>query len=436
MKLTVFQSDQGDCLLLTAEDGTTILVDGGMRDSYTEHVAKNLAKVDKLDLICVSHIDRDHISGVLQLLDDMVAWKVYEYQRDGGNTGFKKPVSPKPPDVHAIWHNAFGELVEDNDDALGSQLVQNMQLTNVRTLLSGDKAEALAEVAEQYVNLVSSMREGLEVSRRVGPRQLGIPLNEPTGGKLIFVDTAPSVIPLGTMDVTVIGPFRRDLEALRKEWNQWLKKSRRVINRIRKEARRDEKNLDLALDDGQLLHSSLLALTDALGDRSNVTVPNLASLMMLVEEGGKSVLLTGDGHSTDILKGLQHCGKLEAGRGFHVDVLKVQHHGSEHNLDANFCKHVTADHYVFCGNGAHHNPDLEVVRTVIDSRVGAGANDSLSSGVKRPFKLWFNSSAAVTEEGYRDHMRRLEQLMVAEAAKFTRLHYRFLRRGSIFEISV
>ena len=52
-----------------------------------------------------------------------------------------------------------------------------------------------------------------------------------------------------------------------------------------------------------------------LGRRKKVTAPNLASLMFLVEEGGKTLLLTGDGHHEDILKGLQHHGKLEAHGG-------------------------------------------------------------------------------------------------------------------------
>ena len=49
MKLTVFQSDKGDCLLLTSADGKNVLIDGGMSDSYTTHVAPALNKlhVDK-----------------------------------------------------------------------------------------------------------------------------------------------------------------------------------------------------------------------------------------------------------------------------------------------------------------------------------------------------------------------------------------------------
>ena len=54
--------------------------------------------------------------------------------------------------------------------------------------------------------------------------------------------------------------------------------------------------------------------------------------MFLVEAGGKTVLLTGDGHARDIERGLKEAGRLDAQGEMHVDVLKVQHHGSKDNL--------------------------------------------------------------------------------------------------------
>ena len=82
MKIRIFQSDQGDCLLISSKE-SNILVDGGMASSYTEHVAPMLAKMrDKgevLDLVCVSHIDQDHISGILKMIEDEVDWRVYDF---------------------------------------------------------------------------------------------------------------------------------------------------------------------------------------------------------------------------------------------------------------------------------------------------------------------------------------------------------------------
>jgi hypothetical protein len=128
--------------------------------------------------------------------------------------------------------------------------------------------------------------------------------------------------------------------------------------------------------------ANALASTLKLGQRGEVTTPNLASLMFLVEEGSQTLLLTGDGHAKDILDGLKHHGKWDNGQQIRVTCLKVQHHGSEHNLHGAFCEAVTADHYIFCGNGGHNNPDLRVVRCIVDSR-RADAD---------AFKLWFSSS--------------------------------------------
>jgi hypothetical protein len=113
-----------------------------------------------------------------------------------------------------------------------------------------------------------------------------------------------------------------------------------------------------------------------------------------------------------------------------VDVLKVQHHGSEYNLDADFCQRVTADHYIFCGNGAHQNPNLEVVRLLIDSR--------LADGQGKGFKLWFNSSAGLAgSEDRAAHMQKVEELVVRAAEQSQgRLAYRFLKQGSKLEIEL
>ena len=82
------------------------------------HVAPALARIRErggvLDLVYVSHIDRDHISGVLQLMDDLVAWRVFDYQRESGNQDYPEPESPRPPEVRDLWHNAFHELVTAN----------------------------------------------------------------------------------------------------------------------------------------------------------------------------------------------------------------------------------------------------------------------------------------------------------------------------------
>ena len=88
------------------------------------------------------------------------------------------------------------------------------------------------------------------------------------------------------------------------------------------------------------------------------------------------------------------------GAGLHVDVLKVQHHGSEHNLDVNFARHVSAKHYVFCGNGFSGNPAREVIDFIFASRRGSPAERTLApAAVGEQFHFWFSTTAAAQEQG-------------------------------------
>ena len=77
---------------------------------------------ERLDLVYVSHIDEDHISGVLRLLDDADDWCVHDFQLTRGNAVHKPPRSMRPPEIGAIWHNAFHELVGDNAGPIESML--------------------------------------------------------------------------------------------------------------------------------------------------------------------------------------------------------------------------------------------------------------------------------------------------------------------------
>jgi hypothetical protein len=83
-------------------------------------------------------------------------------------------------------------------------------------------------------------------------------------------------------------------------------------------------------------------------------------------------------------------------------VLKVQHHGSEHNIIAEFCERVIADDYVFCGNGEHENPDLDVLELVADHR----------SQQPGKFRLWFNSNSKVSRtQAGKEQMTKVEHLI-------------------------
>ena len=190
------------------------------------------------------------------------------------------------------------------------------------------------------------------------------------------------------MNVFVIGPLPSEVARVRDEWNAWLRKNKDRIRKLKKEAEADARSIGNSAD---RIADLLAARVDELGNRDDVTAPNLASVMVLLEEGKTKVLLTGDGHWEDILKGLAHHKKLDAEGNLHVDVLKIQHHGSEHNHKVDMAEHVTADNYVFCGNGKHDNPDARVVKLVCESHRKVRPMDK--------FTLWFNCAPDLAPAG-------------------------------------
>ena len=49
-------------------------------------------------------------------------------------------------------------------------------------------------------------------------------------------------------------------------------------------------------------------------------------------------------------------------------MLKVPHHGSDNNMETIFFERVTADHYVFSGDGEHGNPERETLEMLLEAR--------------------------------------------------------------------
>lgn len=432
MKLTVFQAGKGDCLLL--RDGTTnVLVDGGMRADYKTHVAPALGEMreagEELDVVYVSHIDRDHISGVLQLLDDEIDWRVFDYQRSNGNTRIRRPARPRPPVVRQLWHNGFREQVRANVGEIEELLAARA------TVLEASDRRGVRALAPLHRELATSISEGIELSRRAGAAQLGIPVNQSFGGRLALVRDDQQPVQIGGFSFAVIGPFTEDLDALRTEWDSWLRESRAEHQRLRRRMRRDAERLPSA--EVESIHEPLRLAAEDLGDRNRVTVPNLASLMLIVDVDGHTLLLTGDGHARDILKGLDQAGRLDESGRLHVDVLKVQHHGSEHNLTREFARRITADVYVFCANGEHDNPDPRVVTAIIESRLGPANRRTTNPAATGRFELLFNSSSSGDGRPQdRAHMRGLERTVAAAAARSGgRLRFAFADQSS-FEVDL
>ncbi len=392
MKLRIFQSEEGDCNLLQSNDGKNILCDGGLSRSMKDHVSVNLGELigpdGKLDYIYVSHIDQDHIWGVLRLLEDSLDWKVYKYHHDRNDLDIQKPKSPKPPEIGGLWHNAFSDLVVKNVGEISDLLAASAPV------MFGTAIPELVNAAEESMKIAHSIPQAIKVSRFCKNDLLGIPVNKIPGSsgpaKLLYFKKKPQSFKVGSLKFTIIGPSESELDDLRDGWNNWVEGHQKRIESIQKEIHEQiEKFANDQLESTPFDYRNWNGVPDFKG----VSTPNVASLMFMVEEGGKRLLLTGDSQQEKILEGLKAAGFLDDGH-IHLDVLKVQHHGSENNLDEKFARHVSADHYIFCGNGTHGNPEPKVLNIIYKSRMGPKSKLTKAVEAKgKKFTFWFSTDS-------------------------------------------
>ena len=393
MKLRIFQSKQGDCLLLQSSDGKNILCDGGMAKSMRNQVRDHLPGLvngngGKLDVVYVSHIDQDHIQGIEQLLKDALEWRVFDHHQNNNDNDVRPPRFPRPPEIGGLWHNAFRDQVDDNDGEIEDMLAATAPV------LFGTSVPEFMEYANDMQNIANSIPQALRVSKYCQADLLDIPVNElpdSTGpARLLFFRDQPVSFNVGSLKVTIVAPSKSALEDLKNGWNTWLSSNEDRVREIREEIQRRVSRFE-----NQELSGSPFDLRDWNGipDFRGVTAPNVASLVLFVEEDGKTLLLTGDAQQDKILEGLEAANLMPDGH-IHLNVLKIPHHGSEHNMDENFAKRVSADHYVFCGNGSSGNPEPEVLRMIHRSRVGSSRFRALSPDADgRIFRFWFSTTS-------------------------------------------
>jgi hypothetical protein len=314
----------------TEQDPGLVMIDGGPSQVYPPHLkprldtirgTRNLAAGSSLpvDLLMVSHIDDDHIKGILELTREL--------------TDAKRARKPLPVKIGNLWHNSFDKIIGNDPHELTSAVTASFGAA----ALSG---EVDPEDLEPSAGLVlASVPQGQKLSDDA--KTLGLRVNGHAQGQVVMAEAGAAPVDLGKgLRLTVIGPMKQELAELQEEYDRFLKKKKAA-----------DKNAEAALA--------------AFSDDS---AANLSSIVVLAEAEEKRILLTGDARGDKILEGLELVGLLAAGGTMHVDVLKAPHHGSDRNMDPIFFRRVTADHYVFSGNGEHGNPERETLQMLLDER--------------------------------------------------------------------
>ena len=337
LELEMLPADEGDCLLLTCHGATGphyVLVDGGTARTAPLILARLCELgVKRLELLVVSHIDADHIAGMVRLVRD----------------------SQFTMEIGDAWFNGHHHLPQP---AGLKGAADGVRLTDLLTGKVGGRAlpwnAAFAGAAVVRAN------------------------DDPQSGETT-ADLPVIEFPWG-LRITLLSPTPRRLAALLPGWDKYLLQLR--------QEQPSEQTESPQLKAGP---ESLETLASE-PTKNDTAAPNGSSIAFLAEFAGRSLLLCADAFPTVLYPALLRLARARAGLPadaapgtvprLHVDVFKLPHHGSRANVALSLFDIVCADHYVISTNGNKFgHPDAEAMARVITR--GRPAPD-------RPHTLWFN----------------------------------------------
>jgi hypothetical protein len=325
----IVQALHGDCTLVeygSADAPRCLLIDGGPSGAFEflrPVLADLAARGRHLDPVVLTHSDDDHVVG---LVDFFTALR---QQQAAGQPALI------PVDNAWINHFAFDATVAPS-------------MASIPPVATTGLVEPDAE--GRFPDL--GYAEAIDLRTLMG--QLNIPVNGGFAHGLVALDTAPATLALGNLTLQFVGPTEKNLERMRLEWDAYVAEHPPGVAAVPVEVEVVPERVS-----------------------PDQSIPNRSSIMFVVESDGRRALLTGDGRSGDILRGLTRVGLLPKEGGLHVDVFKLPHHGSARNASQRLFERVTADTYVISANGRDGNPDFPTLVWLVRAIKAQGRNARL-----------------------------------------------------------
>lgn len=360
-RLKMYPAKNGDAFLADAS-GAYFLIDAGFASTYQDFIAADLARLanegGRLNLVVCTHIDADHIGGLLEF-----------FSRNG--TPVKRGI-----EVDAVWHNSLRSLPAPTSEADG---------LHDRLILEAIRRRGFQETPTPSPNPISA-QQGSSLAKLL--RQQGYTWNSGNGSTCISEGGALS-LPLD-VSVHVIGPTTARLEELR---NRWMREVQKLGYKG------SSQPCDLT-DDAyemwcaraippsipqvkRIAANGKLRLAEVY--TPDTSIANGSSITLIISTGNKRVLFLGDAWAEDVVAKLRSLHAPTTPIIF--DAIKVSHHGSLHNTSVELLSVVDSPCFLISSDGTRHgHPDFEVLAEIVDRPA--------------PFKrhLFFNYETAASKQ--------------------------------------
>lgn len=306
----------GDALWVEYGDATLsrVIIDAGPIEAWPQVQEKlDAIPADNKDveLLVVTHVDTDHIEGVVRMLAPQ-----------------RKKWALRPQE---IWFNGYKHMrpVETLDGKQGEYLSALIHLRANDTWNKAFAGEAIKVDADENAPL-------------------------------------PVVTLPGGMEITILSPDDAKLEKMGKEWERNISKWRSDPGNLDAAWEKLAEDHRYHPENGLVLGpKDITAQLEAQLDGIDSSHANGSSIAFLATYAGKSCLFLADAHADVVCASIR---KLipEGKKVLKVNAVKMAHHGSQNNITKEFMQLVDAKHYLFSSNGAKYcHPDAAAVKAVI-----------------------------------------------------------------------
>jgi hypothetical protein len=291
----------------------------------------------KFDLLVITHVDADHIGGVL--------------------TGLAESEPLPGLSVDDVWFNGFVHLGDG-------------------TVAATTDLEPMGAVqGERLSKWLEGQRWNKAFNGKRVCREPGKPLQT-------------AVLHDG-LRLTVLGPTPTRLHDLIGTWKEEVSEA---IGKGKLDPETVASGLEaMGSANPPILieEADLLALAQSSEHEFDDAKPNGTSITLLLEYQGRRLVLAGDAYSPDLVEAIK---VVSPDKRLHLDVFKLPHHGSRKNVHRELVQTVDCDRWLISTDGTRFkHPDAEAVARII--RFSSQANPRISFNAPSTYNGWWRKDS-------------------------------------------
>lgn len=339
VKFQTFPVGSGDCITLLLKNGDKemhIMVDCGLYKPEVNDYIKNEFH-GHIDYLIVTHIDNDHISGVIEMLK-----------------------STPNLTINHIFYNCYQRTTDDLQE-WDEKMVENMKRVYGHLPVVVDMLEQKvnAETSRTLAELILGNEKWKKAWRReyITDESSMVDLGDEMG-RMIFL--SPNKEALKTLDKKYRLLFWKTLYKPKKL--DYVKEETIYESLMRIMEQEDNDGFDEVPVSSKVLDENALKLY-ADEKMKDLSPENEASIAFIWEHEGHRILFMGDANPDQVVKKIGDVYK-DTPKPVLFDAIKISHHGSAHSTSKELVSIADSERYFVTG-GANARPSYQALSRII-----------------------------------------------------------------------